>query len=90
MDFLYDHHRLNVAVSRAKAIAIVVASPELLRVRPRTPGQMRRANALCRLVEVAAEQGGATEAVAAVTSGAPATASPAPLQTSLWDLGARS
>jgi uncharacterized protein len=56
MDFLYDTHRLNVAVSRARALSIVVASPTLLRVRARTPEQMRLANALCRLVEVAAEQ----------------------------------
>jgi predicted RecB family nuclease len=58
MDFLYDVHRLNVAVSRARAVAIVVASPELLRVAARTPEQMRLANALCRFVEVAAEQAG--------------------------------
>jgi predicted RecB family nuclease len=58
MDFLLDTHRLNVAVSRARAVAIVVASPELLRVAARTPEQMRLANALCRLVEVAAEQAG--------------------------------
>jgi uncharacterized protein len=56
MDFLYDVHRLNVAVSRARAVAIVVASPELLRVAAKTPEQMRLANALCRYVEVAAEQ----------------------------------
>lgn len=56
MDFLYERNRLNVAVSRAKGLAIVVASPDLLRVAPRTPEQMRRANALCRLVEVAGEQ----------------------------------
>ena len=30
VDFLYDLHRLNVAVSRAKAISVVVASPALL------------------------------------------------------------
>jgi uncharacterized protein len=56
MDFLYDVHRLNVAVSRARAVAVVVASPELLRVGARTPEQMRLANALCRFVEVATEQ----------------------------------
>ncbi len=56
MDFLYDGHRLNVAVSRARVLAVVVASPELLRVHARTPEQMRLANALCRLVEIAAEQ----------------------------------
>ena len=56
MDFLYDTHRLNVAVSRARMVAIVVASPGLLTVAARTPEQMRLANALCRLVEVADDQ----------------------------------
>jgi predicted RecB family nuclease len=56
IDFLYERNRLNVAVSRARALAIVVASPELLRVSCRTPEQMRRVNALCRFVEVAADQ----------------------------------
>ncbi|HEY7590367.1 MAG TPA: TM0106 family RecB-like putative nuclease [Candidatus Limnocylindrales bacterium] len=53
MDFLYSRHRLNVATSRARCVAVVVASPELLRVRARTPAQMRLANALCRFVELA-------------------------------------
>ena len=29
LEFLYDPHRLNVATSRARAIAIIVASPDL-------------------------------------------------------------
>ncbi len=53
MDFLYSRNRLNVATSRARCVAVVVASPELLRVRARNPKQMRLANALCRLVEMA-------------------------------------
>lgn len=53
MDFLYSRNRLNVATSRARCVAVVVASPELLRVRARTPKQMRLANALCRFVELA-------------------------------------
>lgn len=53
MDFLYSRNRLNVAVSRAQALAIVVASPALLRVRCKTPAQMRLANALCLFVEIA-------------------------------------
>jgi hypothetical protein len=53
MDFLYSRHRLNVATSRARCITIVAASPDLLRVRARTPDQMRLANALCRYVEMA-------------------------------------
>ncbi len=56
MDFLYDVHRLNVATSRARALAIVVASPTLLDVRARTPDQMRLANAFCRFVELAEAQ----------------------------------
>jgi uncharacterized protein len=55
MDFLYSRNRLNVATSRARCLAVVVASPALLRVRARTPAQMRLANALCRFVELAGE-----------------------------------
>jgi uncharacterized protein len=54
MDFLYSRNRLNVATSRARCITIVAASPDLLRVRARTPAQMRLANALCRYVEMSA------------------------------------
>jgi uncharacterized protein len=53
MEFLYSLNRLNVATSRARCVAAVIASPTLVRVACRTPGQMRLANALCRLVEVA-------------------------------------
>ncbi|MBA2721183.1 MAG: TM0106 family RecB-like putative nuclease [Chloroflexi bacterium] len=56
MAFLYDGHRLNVAISRAMGLAIVIASPDLLLAAPHGPDEMRKANALCRLVEVAAEQ----------------------------------
>ena len=56
VEFLYSLNRLNVAVSRARALAVLVASPALLQLRCRTPGQMRLANALCRLVEIAEEQ----------------------------------
>ena len=53
MGFLYSGHRLNVATSRARCVAVVVASPRLLRVRARTPDQMRLANALARFAELA-------------------------------------
>ena len=53
MDFLYSRNRLNVATSRARCIAVVVAQPALLRVRARTPKQMRLANALCQFEEMA-------------------------------------
>ena len=54
MEFLYSLNRLNVATSRARCLALVVASPGLLKVRCRTPRQMRLANAMARLVEIAA------------------------------------
>ena len=53
LEFLYSLNRLNVATSRARCAAIVVASPELVRVQCHTPRQMQLANALCRLVELA-------------------------------------
>jgi uncharacterized protein len=53
MDFLYSRNRLNVAVSRAQGLAIVVASPALFHVRCKTPDQMRMANALCLFEEMA-------------------------------------
>ena len=53
MEFLYSRNRLNVAVSRAQGMAIVVASPALFHVRCKTPDQMRLANALCLFHEMA-------------------------------------
>jgi len=55
MEFLYDLHRLNVATSRARAMAIMVVSPDLVRVFCRTPRQMVLASALCRAFEASAE-----------------------------------
>ena len=56
MEFLYSLNRLNVATSRAKCLAVVVASPGLLAVRCRTPRQMHLANALARLFEMARDE----------------------------------
>ncbi len=57
LEFLLSRNRLNVAISRAQCLAYLVASPRLLEVNCRTIEQMRLANALCRFVEVAEEQG---------------------------------
>jgi uncharacterized protein len=54
LEFLLSRNRLNVAVSRARCLAHLVASPRLLEVNCRTIPQMRLANALCRFVELAA------------------------------------
>ena len=52
MEFLYSLNRLNVASSRARCAAIVVASPRLFEPECRTPRQMKLANALCRYREL--------------------------------------
>jgi len=53
VSFLYDINRLNVAISRAQAMAVVVMSPRLVDAAVSTPEQLRQVNALCRLVEIA-------------------------------------
>jgi predicted RecB family nuclease len=53
LEFLFSRNRLNVAVSRAQSLAVLVASPQLLEIRCRTIEQMRMVNALCRFVEEA-------------------------------------
>jgi len=53
IEFLYDKNRLNVAVSRARCLAIVVASPDLLDIRCSSPEQMELVNTLCWLREYA-------------------------------------
>ncbi|GAC1345152.1 MAG: TM0106 family RecB-like putative nuclease [Candidatus Dormibacteria bacterium] len=51
LEFLFSGNRLNVAVSRARALSIVVGSPRLLAAHCRTPEQLRLVSALCRYAE---------------------------------------
>ena len=51
--FLLSPNRLNVAVSRAEALAIVVGCPDLVDVRCRSVEEMRLVNLLCHLVQYA-------------------------------------
>jgi len=51
MSFLFSLNRINVAVSRAQALAIVFASPRLLEVPCRSVEDMMLANTLCLLAE---------------------------------------
>jgi len=51
IDFLFSANRLNVAVSRAQCLAIVVASPKLLATPCQTVEQLRLVNNFCRLAE---------------------------------------
>ena len=47
LEFLYSKNRLNVAISRARCLAIVVANPKLLDVECSKPEQMALVNTLC-------------------------------------------
>lgn len=47
IEFLYSKNRLNVAISRAQCLALVVASPQLMTIRCNTPEQMALVNTLC-------------------------------------------
>jgi len=49
IEFLFSRNRLNVAVSRARCVAVVVASPALLEVPCTTIEQMRLVDTFCRL-----------------------------------------
>ncbi len=54
-EFLLSPNRLNVAISRAQALAIVVGSSELPRVRCRTVEEMKLVNLLCRIIHYAGQ-----------------------------------
>lgn len=47
IEFLYSKNRLNVAISRAKCLALFIANPALLSIRCSTPEEMALVNMLC-------------------------------------------
>ncbi len=47
IEFLYSKNRLNVAISRARCTAIVIANPALMAIKCQTPEQMALVNLLC-------------------------------------------
>jgi uncharacterized protein len=51
--FLLSPNRLNVAVSRAQALAIVVGCPDLMDIRCKSVEEMKLVNLLCHLVQYA-------------------------------------
>lgn len=53
LSFLFSRNRLNVAISRAQCLAVLVCSPRLLEARCQSIEEMELVNALCRLVEYA-------------------------------------
>lgn len=50
IEFLLNLNWLNVALSRAQSLAIVVASPRLARMRVNSVAQMKLVNLFCRIV----------------------------------------
>ena len=53
LDFLFDRHRMNVAISRAQCSAILVYSPRLLEANCPTLEAMELIDGVCRFVEMA-------------------------------------
>jgi uncharacterized protein len=58
LSFLFSRNRLNVAISRAQCLAVLVCSPRLLEARCQSIEEMQLVNALCRLVEYAGASDG--------------------------------
>jgi superfamily I DNA and/or RNA helicase len=56
MEFLYSLNRLNVAISRARCIDVIVASPALFQIECKSPRQIELANAFCRYLELVQHQ----------------------------------
>jgi uncharacterized protein len=51
MSFLFSRNRLNVAISRAQALAVVICSPDLLTAHCSTVDDMRLVNLLCQVAD---------------------------------------
>lgn len=49
IEFLYSKNRLNVAISRAKALMLFIANPKLMSIQCDKPEEMAMVNTLCRL-----------------------------------------
>ena len=52
IEFLYSKNRLNVAISRARCLALVIASPALMSIQCSKPEEMALVNTLCWVREV--------------------------------------
>lgn len=52
IEFLYSKNRLNVAISRAKCLALFIANPALMAIRCSTPEEMALVNTLCWVREI--------------------------------------
>jgi hypothetical protein len=55
INFLFEKNRLNVAISRAQCMSVLIASPRLLDVRCSTPEQIGIVSLLCRYTGAASD-----------------------------------
>ncbi|MEZ9369657.1 TM0106 family RecB-like putative nuclease [Shewanella sp. 10N.286.51.B2] len=51
LDFLFDKHRINVAISRAQALAIIVGNPKLFSTNANSVEQMAKVNVVAKLAK---------------------------------------
>ena len=51
-DFLFSKHRLNVSLSRAKTLAVVVGNPSLTAANCKDPDDMALVNLFCRIASI--------------------------------------
>jgi uncharacterized protein len=56
LEFLLDKNRMNVAISRAQTLAIVVGDPRIATTQAATVEQMEKLNLFCKLVQDAGSQ----------------------------------
>ena len=56
IEFLYSKNRLNVALSRAQCLAIIVANPQLFTIPCKTVEQMHLVNIFCRIGDCSLKQ----------------------------------
>ncbi len=52
VDFLFSTNRLNVAISRAKVMSIILASPTLIETKPETVDQLELLGAVTKVIKV--------------------------------------
>lgn len=63
IEFLYSRNRMNVAISRARCLAVIYANPRLLEIPCRTIAQMELVDGLCWAKEFAVDQASRNSAV---------------------------
>ena len=69
IDFLFSPNRLNVAVSRAQCLALVMASPKLLEVPCKSIEHLRLVNKFCQLAAYSASSNSPTKALEGPSTG---------------------